>query len=203
MVPVVTSKLLKYIPEDAAPIVYTWFERYKFQLRISKPRKTKLGDFRPSNHQFPHRISVNGDLNKYHFLLTLTHEVAHLISWNKYKNSILPHGSEWKLNYKQLMDEVLQEVSLPQSLLDTLKKHLANPKATSSSDALLIQELRKYDVNNHRLLLHEIEEGAHFLFQEKRRFRKGKLRRTRYLCQDLSNGKAYLIHRAAEVELLN
>ena len=39
-----------------------------------------------------HRISVNGNLNKYSFLITLIHELAHLLTFTQYKNRVDPHG---------------------------------------------------------------------------------------------------------------
>lgn len=49
------------------------------------------------------------------------------------------------------------------------------------------------------LLLGDLEEGEIFLFG-KRKFKKEKLRRTRFVCQDLTNGRRYLISKIATVE---
>lgn len=195
-----SSKIIKYLPEGALEIVIQWFRKYNFHLRICKPRRTKLGDYRPLTKQHPHRISVNGDLNKYHFLITLTHEVAHLITWEKYGRSALPHGVEWKLNYTQLLEEILQKVDFPKDLHAALMQHKSKPKATSCSDSDLLLNLRVYDENQEKTTLDELEEGDHFLLYGKRKFRKGRLRRTRYVCTEMSSGKAYLIHESAEVE---
>lgn len=194
-----SSKILKYIPNEALEILTQWFWLHKFHLKISKPRRTKLGDFRPSNNQQPHRISINGDLNKYHFLITLTHEVAHLITWNRFGKKALPHGKEWKENYIILLEEILQQVEFPVEIKEALVKHMAKPKATSCTDTYLLNSLRLYDEIQNKLILCEIKEGDCFLLQGKRKFKKGKLRRTRYLCTELTSGKPYLIHQAAEV----
>jgi SprT protein len=44
-------------------------------------RSSKLGDYRPPQRGLPHRISVNHNLNQHEFLITLIHEMAHLLCW--------------------------------------------------------------------------------------------------------------------------
>ncbi|HAD34265.1 MAG TPA: hypothetical protein DCF44_07170 [Chitinophagaceae bacterium] len=41
-------------------------------------------------------MSVNGNLNSYHFLITLLHEIAHMLVWEQFRNRVKPHGLEWK-----------------------------------------------------------------------------------------------------------
>ena len=82
--------LLKHLPEAALEPIIALQENYGFSLVITNPRSTKFGDYRPpqrgSNY---HRISVNGDLNPFQFLVTLLHEIAHLIAWERHKNRLL------------------------------------------------------------------------------------------------------------------
>ena len=68
-----------FIPKEAVSIINQWLNRYKCKLIISKPRKTKLGDYRWPQNGKGHIISINNNLNKYAFLLTLTHEIAHMM----------------------------------------------------------------------------------------------------------------------------
>ena len=58
--------------------------------------------------------------------------------------------------------------------------------------------LRKFDAQKKGVPLEQIDPGAQFELNKKS-FKKGKLRRTRYLCSELHTGKAYLIHALAEV----
>lgn len=191
--------ILNYIPQDALAIVTNWFNQYNFHLRITKSRATKLGDFRPSLDHKPHRISVNGDLNPYHFLITLTHEVAHLVTWLKYKNRVLPHGIEWKNTYVELINELLMQVYFPIQLKEVLLRHINNPKASTCSDPKLYKALKQFDLDNTRQFLEELEEGSIFKLRKNRVFKKGVKRRSRFECVEIKSNKKYLIQGHAEV----
>jgi predicted SprT family Zn-dependent metalloprotease len=43
-----------------------------------------------------HQITINGTLEPQLFFFVLTHELAHLIAFEKYGRRISPHGQEWK-----------------------------------------------------------------------------------------------------------
>ena len=49
-----------------------------------------------------YQITINNDLNKYRFLITLIHEMAHLVTFKDMPRS-KPHGKEWKINFQRLM----------------------------------------------------------------------------------------------------
>ena len=83
--------------------INTWLNTYNCQLKIKKPRLTKLGDYRCPQNGKGHIISINNNLNPYAFLITLTHEIAHMMVWEKHQNKVLPHGSEWKEMFQKLM----------------------------------------------------------------------------------------------------
>lgn len=192
--------LLKYLPEQSIPLVIKWFEEYQFHLRISKKRQTKLGDFRPAQNGKPNRISVNGDLNPFHFLITLTHEVAHASTWIKHTNRVAPHGKEWQRDYSALLNNVIQEVSFPDELKAELHRHIQKPKASSCSDPELYKALKKLDSDQEIIYLEQLDEGILFQLHGKRVFVKGKKRRSRYECIDQKNGKTYLVSAHAEVQ---
>ena len=50
---------------------------------------------------------MNGTLNNYSFLITLIHELAHLLTFTQYKNRVEPHGREWKRIYGTMMKDFL------------------------------------------------------------------------------------------------
>ena len=59
--------------------------------------------------------------------------------------------------------------------------------------------LKNYDKQNESFVfIEDIEKNAHFMLQGKE-FIKGELRRKRFLCEDVSTKKKYLIHTLAEV----
>ena len=195
--------LLKYIPEEAIPLVSSWFKEYQFHLRITKSRTSKFGDFRPAFKGKPNRISVNGDLNKYHFLITLTHEAAHAACWEKFKGKVLPHGVEWQNIYSQLLKEVIGLVSFPENLLMALKRHLNKPKASSCSDPNLYKAIKLYDeVENDHIYLDSLNFGELFTVNGKKVFRKGEKRRSRYECEEINSKRLYLVSGHAEVKVI-
>ena len=199
-----SATLKKYLPEDAIPLAAEWFKAYKFHLRITKSRSTKFGDFRPAQKGKPNRISVNGDLNKYHFLITFTHEAAHAACWEKFKGKVLPHGKEWQSIYADFLLRVLNTVNLPEELIAALNAHLKSPKASSCSDPSLFKIIKNYDTKSEGLIyLENVDVGELFTINGRRNFRKGKKRRTRYECEELKSRRLYLVSGHAEVKILD
>ncbi|MGB0888117.1 MAG: SprT-like domain-containing protein [Vicingaceae bacterium] len=195
--------LKNYIPEESIPILKIWFSQKPFELKIAKKRTTKFGDFRASLKKKTHRISVNSDLNKYAFLITLTHEFAHLLVWDRHQHKVKAHGVEWKTEFATLMNVLIKKEIFPEHLKIVLQKHLKNPPASSARDVNLINELKIYDSPSNTTQLINLPAGSAFSINNKRFFIKGNKRRTRFLCQEISSKKEYLIHGVAEVELIN
>ena len=193
------SVLEKYVPVEAIPLMGKWLKEYYIHLRISKTRKTKLGDFRPGFNKQPHKISVNGDLNPFHFLITFTHEVAHVLTWDKYQRRVDPHGQEWKNCYSEMLRTMMHEVKFPSELIGELQIHLNSPKASSCSDPRLYKALKKFDKKTNSVFLEELQEGNLFVLNKNRTFRKGKKRRTRFECFDIDKNKLYYVSGHAEV----
>ncbi len=86
--------LSNYLPEGAFDPVVSLINEYKVHLTVSKARKSVLGDYRHAALGANHKISVNGNLNQYEFLITLLHELAHLLCFEQYKNRVEAHGKE-------------------------------------------------------------------------------------------------------------
>lgn len=194
--------LKNYVPELSLPVLEKWFQQRPFQLRIPKKRVTKFGDFRvPIKNELP-KISVNGNLNQYAFLITLTHEFAHLLVWHDHKHKAKAHGVEWKTEFKKLMCVLQQKDIFPNQLNLVLTQHMKNPAASSARDEKLVKELRKFDPPTNSIHLNELPIGTKFSLNNKRFFVKGNKRRTRYLCKEVNTAKEYLIHGIAEVTLL-
>jgi hypothetical protein len=165
-----------------------------FELKLSKSRQTKVGDFtsRKSAGSGHPRITLNHDLNPYLFLLTYVHEVAHHRVHLKYGHRVEPHGAEWKSSFQELMRPLLQESAFPNEILHELRRHMANPKASSFADTSLTRALRLYDKNGQYIALSDIPEGSIFRIQGKF-FKKGLLRRSRVLCKELKSKRSYLV----------
>lgn len=194
--------LNKHLPLNAVDIILRWILFYKIHLQITKRRTSKLGDYRAPTRHKTHRISVNYDLNKYVFLITLVHEIAHLIVWNNYKNKVKPHGAEWKTTFKKLMNNFMDKSIFPVDILEALNNYLKNPAASTSSNIELARILKKYDNNNNAISIEEIPLNSIFKMPDGRIFRKEEKIRKRYRCFCLSNKKQYLFNPMAEIILI-
>ena len=70
--------LSKYLPDNSIDQIVDLFEKNPCYLKIVSNRSTKHGDFRKMPNG-TYQITINHGLNSYRFLLTLVHEIAHLI----------------------------------------------------------------------------------------------------------------------------
>jgi hypothetical protein len=197
------SILYKYIPEKAVPTISEWIFKFDFKLRIKKSRSSKYGDYRPPVKGENHLITINHDMNKYAFLITLVHEIAHLSNYNKNKNSVKPHGEEWKMHYKLLMQQFLIPDIFPVDVIVALRKYIGNPAASSCSDTNLLRVLKKYDIRQNTVLLEELPFNTLFQYNKNRNFIKGEQIRKRFKCKDVQTNKIYLFNPLTEVLALN
>lgn len=194
-----TQILEKYLPKNAIARVIELFDKYPCYLKIVNNRKTKHGDFkRYPNGQL--QITINNDLNKYRFLLTLIHELAHLLTYQEYKN-VKPHGKEWKRNFQHLMLPFVNTSIYPKEILPFLARYLINPKASTDTDINLSLALKQFDAKTNKNFIFEIPLQAKFMHNNKV-FVRGNKRRTRYECIEIKTDRKYLFHQNAEVSLL-
>jgi SprT protein len=193
--------LSRWIPAKAAPPILEYLNHYQVHLTITRERKSVLGDYRHATHTSNHRISVNGNLNHYSFLITLIHELAHLVTFMEYGNGVQSHGREWKKIYRKILEEFIPLSVFPVDVLTALKKNLHDLPASSCADEGLMRVLRRYDADKDGLLLVEqIPDGGCFALEDKRVFRKGKKLRKRYQCIEVATGKLYLFSPIYEVK---
>jgi len=207
------SILAKYIPVKAIDIISEWIYKYNFKLKVKKQRATKEGDYTAPHNGRNHVITINYDLNKYAFLITLIHEVAHLATWEKYKGRVSPHGKEWKSEYSKLLNYFLamdkfsaeEEKIFPKEIALALTTHTQNPSAASCSDLNLSRVLKKFDTDTETLLLERIAIGTSFRIAGSKTkhaeeiFIKGEKRRTRFKCLHVRTKREYLVHALCKV----
>ena len=195
------DELKSYLPEAALFQVLKLLEQDNLLVLIKNERKTRHGDYRrlPNGK---HQITINNNLNKYRFLMTLIHEIAHYETYIKFGRFIKPHGQEWKQTFQHLMLPFINPNVFPNHLLPLLAIHFKNPKASSDTDIVLSSALKKYDPPTHKVEVKSLGKDTLFYYKNDRVFKRGKLRRTRIECEETSTKKIYLFHPNAEVELV-
>jgi SprT protein len=191
--------LENYLPAGASGKLFEYLHRYKVHLTITRTRKTILGDYRHATGTSHHRISVNGSLNQYAFLITIIHEIGHLITFQQYGNRVYSHGKEWKQAYRAVLEDFMGLKLFPPDLHHTLLKSLHDLPASSCSDINLTRVLKNYDQRDKTLLVENIMEGAQFKTADGRLFRRGRQIRKRIECAELRSGKLYLFSPVYEV----
>lgn len=194
--------LEQFIPSGTFDYIFSYLQRYHIQLSITKERRTKYGDYRPPQRGQTHRISVNGNLNPYHFLLTLVHELAHLVAFDHYGFTINSHGIEWKKTFQELMRPLLTTEVFPDDLLKAVARSMQNVKSSSCYDATLAMALRAYDAKPMGTLIKELPLGSRFLAQNQKEYQLLHKRRTRYEAEEIATKKRYLFPALYEVEKL-
>ncbi len=187
------AQLQDFLPDGVYGPVLQYLNQYKVHLTITKERKTVLGDYRHRTLQERHRISVNGNLNKYSFLITLLHELAHLLTFEQFGNRVQAHGKEWKAVYGQVLHQFVMTKVFPPDIEAELLQSLKNPAASSCAEEGLLRVLRRYDsIPDSQKLVEELPDDSLFATSDGRIFAKGKKLRKRYLCKELKTGKTYL-----------
>jgi len=193
--------LSHYLPEGALPRVLDYLQQYKVHLTITLPRQTVLGDYRHPDDYSGHRISINGNLNPYEFLITLLHELAHLIVFIQYGNRVETHGTEWQAVYARLLKEFMALQIFPNDIVHVLNQTLQRPAATKAGEHALARVLRKYNPHKDGLvLIEELQQGEWFTAEDGKLYERGPKLRTRYKCKQLDTGREYLFHALYEVK---
>jgi len=194
------SQLEDFIPEGCVNEVLHYLNLHKVHLTIKRERATLLGDYRFAHNGKAHRISVNGNLNKFSFLITLLHELAHLFTFEKYGNRVAPHGQEWKAEYAAVLAGFITKKVFPRDIEEALSHTIKNPAASSCGDDKLLRVLHRYDKKpDNACLIEQLESNELFSIKGGRVFRRFERIRTRYKCREERTGKWYLFSGVYEV----
>lgn len=194
----------QFLPPGTGEAVMHYLHEYKVHLTIARERKSILGDYRHRTHHHNHRISVNGNLNRFSFLITLLHEIAHLLTFEQHGNRVSAHGREWKNVFGGLLHQFVQHKVFPADIERELLQSLKNPAASSCAEEGLLRVLKKYDeTQTQQPFVEAIPLGAVFRTKDGRVFRKGEKLRKRFKCTEMKTGKVYLFSPVYEVEVVN
>ena len=197
-------QLNAYLPDGSFEGVAYYLQHYKVQLTITRQRQSILGDYRNAHEGQGHRISVNGNLNKYSFLITLLHELAHLFTYEQFGHKVSSHGKEWKNEFSKILAKFLLQKIFPADIEKALLKTLQNPSASSCGDEKLLRVLHQYDAKKEGVYLIEaLPQGSLFKIKGGRIFQKGERVRKRFKCMEVATKKLYLFSPVYEVALVN
>ena len=192
------TTLRRFLPAGSEEYVAEYLLEKVVHFTVTKERKTKYGDYRHPHAGKPHQISINGNLNKYAFLVTTIHELAHLTAFEKYRHTVSAHGDEWKREFQLVFKPLLDKEILPIDVTLALNNYLRNIKATSCGDEALYRVLRRYD-KRPAVFLEHLVLGDKFKLND-RIFVKGKKLRKRYECIAVDTHEKYHVLGIAEVE---
>ena len=196
--------LAAYLPDGSFEPVAAYLQQYKVHLTLTKKRKTILGDYRHAGYGKNHRISINSNLNKYEFLITLLHELAHLLTFEKFGNRVDAHGKEWKTVFGLTLIEFIEKKIFPADIEAVLKQSVMNPAATANGEVKLLMVLKKYNTENASrtgyTTVAAIPLLGYFITDDRRVFKKDALRRTRFMCTEVATGRKYSFSPLYEVK---
>lgn len=197
--------LEQFLPEGTYKKIAFFFRDYPIHLSITHDRLTVLGDYRnPVKGEKVHRISINGSLNPYSFLITLLHELAHMLTFIKHQHRVQPHGQEWKQIFAELLSKFMGKSIFPEDVEDALNNSLSKITASTCSDPNLYRALKKYDRRKKMMrLVEDIPFNQNFQTHDGRVFQKVEKLRTRFRCKEVDTGYMYLFPAIAEVKMLD
>jgi len=186
------TNLRKHLPNEAFSFVEKWMKPYSCDIKISKARNSKLGDYRYTLGR-KKLITINENLEPQLFFFVLTHEIAHLITLS-YNEKILPHGKEWKTCYRNLLLESICAYS--KDFQPLVIKFSENPKASYSAAYDIVKYFNK---NSEGLFIDDLPLGSKFEYKGGE-FELLSLRKKNYICVSASSGKKYIFSNCVRVK---
>ena len=193
------SVLEKFLPENALPYLRIWFGSYPCHLKITKNRNSKLGDYRKLPDK-SHQITVNGTLEPQLFFFVLTHELAHLIAFEKYGRRISPHGAEWKQTFREMLLESLTVYA--EDLRPIILKFSKSPKANFMASPELVKYFHVPKEDDEQTFIENLKKGELFEYK-KEIFVIEETTKKRYLCRNLKSGLKYKVNTLARVRKID
>lgn len=193
-------KLSDYLPEGTLDSVLEFLHQYKIHLTVTRGRQSLLGDYRQPDYRNGHRITVNGNMNCYEFLLTLLHELAHLLTFIQFGSQVPSHGKEWKEVFRSILSKFLGKGYFPGEVERAVLQSLGNPGASKCSEVGLARVLKNYNPSHEsHHFVEELKEGEIFETPDGRIFERGPKIRKRFKCSEVKTRKVYLFSPIFEV----
>ena len=188
--------LEKYLPQNTLPFLKNWFSDYSIHIQVTRNRNSKLGDYRKLPDQ-SHKITINSTLEPQLFFFVLTHELAHLIAFEKFGRRILPHGNEWKHTFRLMLLESLEVYE--DDLKPIIFKFSKSPKANFMASPDLVKYFRVENQDDEGVYIENLTKGEHFIYQNQKYLLEGLIKKN-YLCLRLDTGRKYHFKPLAKVK---
>jgi hypothetical protein len=200
------ASLTPFIPEKSLDEVVVLLQKYPIHLGLMAPRSGRYGDYHsPQKKGEFHKITVNGDLNKFAFLMTFLHEYAHLLVFVNFGPRAQAHGNEWKSSFRQLLHHFIQLEIFPNDIRFALQNYMKKVPASTASDPQLMRVLERYNTRKspeNEMTVEQLPQKARFSYNGEL-FEKGERLRKNFICTRLSNGAKYRFSPVAKVTLFS
>jgi len=188
------------LPEGSSGLVLDWLENDPVSVLISRPRQTKLGDYRPAIDGRPERVSINGNLHPVEFLITLAHEMAHVENYRQNGRRVKPHGKEWKAVFRNKLAQIIKAGFLDERYNSAIYDCFFRKERLATTMCSVLKRL----IDNEKgrvspLRVEDIPEGSIFLTGNGKKLVKGTKMRTRYKCREINTNRVYTVHPMAEI----
>lgn len=190
--------LEQYLPDNTFPFLKKWFADYYIHIKITKNRNSKLGDYRRLPDK-SHQITVNSTLDKQLFFFVLTHELAHLLAFERFNFRISAHGREWKETFRDMLLESIDIYT--DDLKPIISNFSKNPKANFMASPELVRYFHIEDPEDNFIFVEDLLINDEFQYKGDV-YRLLEKKKKLYLCVNLNNEKKYLFRPLAKVEKL-
>jgi len=198
------ANLAPFLPEKSLDEVVILLQKYPIHLGLMAPRSRVFGDYRsPQKNGEFHKITVNGDLNKYAFLITFLHEYAHLLVFVNHGPRAQSHGNEWKTEFRLLLRQFIHLEIFPEDIRLALQNYMIKVPASTATDSRLMRVLERYNTKKrpeNEVTVEQLPSKAHFKYNGEL-FEKGERLRKNFMCIRLSDGAKFRFNPMAKVTL--
>lgn len=190
------ASISPHLPDNFLNSIATLLKQAPILVKVVKRRRSKHGDHTVARRRGYSIITVNHSGNRYWFLITLLHELAHAFVTHNNHVRVLPHGREWKVTFGALLADNLS--LFPQDLQRRIASYATKPLYSTDSDPDLALALRRYDTLDNRRTVAEIPYGQMFSLDGRHIMKKGELMRKSFRCTT-SDGKIFRVYPSARV----
>lgn len=188
--------LQNYLPHGTLPFLKSWFGHHAVHIKITRERQNKLGDYLKLGNG-SHQITINSTLPPALFFFVLTHELAHLLAFERYGWRISPHGAEWKATYRCMLLESIAVYD--ERIRAAVLEYAKDPKANFMTSPALVRYLDSFSHEQSLIYVEALNEGDHFLYRNKEYRLESRLKKN-YLCHELATGRKFTFKPLARVD---